>query len=483
MNYCMVARVLGNLLVIEGALLSIPLGISIYWQESKAIFGFVLSMGILGLVGLALMLVPKKYTRLKNREAILIVSLGWILVSFFGALPFVFSGSVPSLVDAFFEVVSGLTTTGATVIKNVEILPKGLLFWRSFTHWLGGMGILVLTLAILPTLGVGGLQIFKAESSGPTPDKFTPRIAVTTKTLYAIYLTLTIVQVLIYFGAGLSWFESFVFTFGAVGTGGMSIYNDSLARYSSNTFLINAIALGMIVSGVNFSLYYDLLKRRWKQVLMNSELRMYLGILVVSVLLISINLYGTVYTNLGETLKQALFQVSSIMTTTGYATADFDLWPSFSKVILFVLMFVGGSAGSTAGSVKVVRLVVAGKVIKREISRTLHPQATTPITLNGRVLSTQTVQGVVSFYLAYFAVFIIGSLVISLEGLDPFSAMSAVAATLGNIGPGFGAVGPTRTYALFSPASKLLLSFLMLLGRLELLTVLVIFTPSFWANR
>lgn len=480
MNSGMVARVLGNLLLVEAALLAVPLGISFYYQERNAVLGFLVAMGIIGLIGLFLSNIKGKSVRLKAREAILIVTLGWTMTSFFGALPFVLSGSVPSLVDAFFEVVSGLTTTGATVIENVEVLPRGLLFWRSFTHWLGGMGILVLTLAILPTLGVGGLQIFKAESSGPTPDKFTPRIAATTKTLYAIYLTFTIMQVLIYLGAGLNWFESFVFAFGTVGTGGMSIYNDSLVRYNSNTFLLNAISLSMIISGVSFSLYYDLLKRRWKHVFMNSELRLYLGILVVSVLLISINLYGSVYTNLGETLKHALFQVSSIMTTTGYSTADFDLWPSFSKGILFVLMFVGGSAGSTAGSVKIVRLLVAAKVVRREVSRTLHPHAATPITLNGRVLSTETVQGVVSFYLIYFAVFLLGSLVISLEGLDLFSAMSAVAANLGNIGPGFGAVGPTRTYALFSPASKLFLSFLMLLGRLELVTLLVIFTRGFW---
>lgn len=480
MNFGQVARVLGNLLLIEASVLSIPLGISLYYQERPSVVAFLLAMGIMGLMGLFLSNIRGKSPRLKAREAILIVTLGWIITSFFGALPFVFSGSVPSFVDAFFEVVSSLTTTGSTVIENVEILPKGILFWRSFGHWLGGMGILVLTLAILPTLGVGGFQIFKAESPGPIPDKLAPRIAATTKILYSIYVAVTILQVLAFHGAGLSWYESFIFAFGAVGTGGLSVYNDSLARYSFNSLLINTIAVGMIVSGVNFSLYYDLWKGRWKQVISNSELRLYLTILVISVLVVSANLYGRVYSSVGETVKHALFQVSSIMTTTGYSTADFDLWPSFSKGILFVLMFVGGSAGSTAGSVKVIRLLVAGKVVRREISKTLHPRVANPIIINGRVMAPEVIQGVVSFYLLYFGVFIIGSLVISLEGLDLVSTMSAVAATLGNIGPGFGAVGPSKTFALFSPASKLLFSFFMLLGRLELFTLLVVFNPGFW---
>ncbi len=480
MNFGIVARVLGNLLLIEAALLSIPLGISVYFQEREAVLGLLLAMGIMGLMGLFLSNIKATSSRLRAREAILVVTLGWTLTSFFGALPFVFSGSVPSLVDAFFETVSGLTTTGATVIPDIESLPRGLLFWRSFTHWLGGMGILVLTLAILPTLGVGGLQIFKAESPGPAPDKFTPRIAATTKILYTIYFSLSLVQLLAFRIAGLPWFDSIVVAFGTVGTGGLSIYNDSLVRYSPNSFLINAMTIGMIMSGVNFSLYHDLWKRRFRQVAGNAELRLYLGIILCSALLIAANLYGRIYASLGETLKQAFFQVSSIMTTTGYATTDFDLWPSFSKGILFALMFVGGSAGSTAGSVKVIRLLVAGKVMKREFARILHPQAATPITIDGKATPPEVVQGVASFYLLYFAVFALGSLIISLEGLDLFSAMSAVAATLGNIGPGFGAVGPSETFALFSPFSKLLLSLFMLLGRLELFTLLVIFTPGFW---
>ena len=480
MNCGLVGRVLGNLLLVEATLFTIPLGISLYFQERNAILGFLLAMVLTGVVGFLASNIPTRSTRLKTREALLIVTLGWFGASFFGSLPFVLSGSIPSFIDAFFETVSGLTTTGSTVIENVEVLPLGMLFWRSFTHWLGGMGILVLTLAILPTLGVGGFQIFKAESPGPTPDKLTPRIGVTTKILYTVYFFITLIQVLVFHLGGLSWFESLVISFGTVGTGGFSIYNDSLARYSTNSVLISSIAVGMIISGVSFSLYYDLWKRRWRQALNNSEFRLYLTIVALSVLAISLNLYGRVYHSVGETVKHALFQVSSIITTTGYSTVDFDLWPSFSKGILFTLMFVGGSAGSTAGSIKVVRLLVAGKVVKREVGKILHPQLAAPITINGRIVAPDIVSGVASFYFLYVLTFVIGSLLISLEGLDLISSMSAVAVTLGNIGPGFGAVGPSQTFASFSRASKLLFSLLMLLGRLELFTLFSILTPSFW---
>lgn len=480
MNYGLVGKVLGNLLLVETALFTIPLGVSLYFDEKEAILGFLFSMIVTGLIGFIASNLPARSTRLKTREALLIVTLGWVGASFFGSLPFVLSGATLSWVDAFFETVSGLTTTGSTVIANVETLPFGILFWRSFTHWLGGMGILVLTLAILPTLGVGGFQIFKAESPGPSPDKLRPRIGATTKILYTVYLLITIVMVVVFYFAGLSWFESLIFTFGTVGTGGLSIYNDSLARYSPNSLLIYSIAVGMILSGVNFSLYYDLWKRRWRQVFSNEELRLYLAIIGLSVLAISLNLYGKVYHSLGETVKQALFQVSSIITTTGYSTVDFDLWPSFSRGILFALMFVGGSAGSTAGSVKVIRLLFAGKVVKRELRKILHPQIAAPITINGKAVAAEIVSGVASFYFLYLSTFVLASLLVSLGGYDLISSSSAVAATLGNVGPGFGAVGPTQTFAHFSKGSKLLFSFLMLLGRLELFTLLSIFTKGFW---
>lgn len=480
MNFGLVSRVLGNLLLVESAILSIPLGISLWCKEHQAALAFLITMGILGLSGLFLSNIPAASKRLKIREALLIVTSGWLAASFFGALPFVLSGSAANLTDAFFEAVSGLTTTGATVIENVEILPLGILFWRSFTHWLGGMGILVLALAVLPTLGAGGVQIFKAESPGPAPDKLVPRIAASTKILYTVYLTVTLAQAAVYYACGLSWLESFIFTFGAVGTGGFSIYNDSLARFAPQSGLMGALALGMLFSGINFSLYYDLWKCRWRKVFRDSELRLYAAIVIISVSAVALSIQGRVYSTVGESFKHALFQVSSIITTTGYTSADYDLWPAFSKGVLFALMFVGGCAGSTAGSVKVIRLLVAGKAVKREIRKTLHPQAALPITINGRIVAPEIIAGVANFYFLYLMVFAAGSLLISLEGGDLFDAMGAVAATLGNIGPGFGRSGPGGNFAHFSRASKLLFTALMLFGRLELFTVLAIFTPGFW---
>ncbi|HBG09265.1 MAG TPA: potassium transporter KefA, partial [Firmicutes bacterium] len=295
MNFGLVARVLGNLLLIEGAVLTIPLGMSWYCRERSAVLGFLLSMGIVGLLGLFLSNIPVKSQRLKAREAISIVTLGWVVVSLFAALPMVLSGAVPSFADAFFEAVSGLTTTGASALRNIESLPKGILLWRSLLHWLGGMGILVLTLAILPTLGVVGFQVFKAESPGPAPDKFTPRIAATSKILYTIYGLLTLIILAAVRAAGVSWFESFILAFGTVGTGGFGIHSDSLAGWSGNNQLIFTLAGAMLLAGVNFSLYYDLFKGRWKQVFSNTELRWYLAIMALSVLGISLNLYGRVY--------------------------------------------------------------------------------------------------------------------------------------------------------------------------------------------
>ncbi|MDI9458611.1 MAG: TrkH family potassium uptake protein [Bacillota bacterium] len=480
MNFGLVARVLGNLLLIEGAILAVPLGVSLSFRERSSVFGFLLSMGILGLIGLFLSNIPVKSSRLKTREAMVIVTVGWVVAALFAALPFVLSGSVSSFTDAVFEAVSGLTTTGASAIRNVEALPKGILFWRSLMHWVGGMGILVLTLAILPTLGLVGSQMFKAESPGPSPDRFTPRIAATSKILYAIYGVLTAIILFAVRASGVSWFESFILAFGTVGTGGFGLYNDSLTRHSVNSPLILVLAAAMFLAGVNFSLYYDLIKGRWRHALADVELRLYIIIAAICVLGISLNLYGRTYASFGDTVKHALFQVGSVMTTTGYSTTDFDLWPSFSKGILFTLMFVGASAGSTSGSVKVVRLLIAAKVVKREVAKVLHPQAAQPVVINGRVMPESVVQGVVGFLLLYIGVFGVGSLLISLQGLDMISSMSAVASTLGNIGVGFGSVGPSGSYAVLSPVSKLLLSFFMLLGRLELFTMLAVLSPGFW---
>lgn len=415
MNFGIIIKVLGSLLLFEAIALLVPLGISIYYAE-PTIRAFVYTILLLVGFGIPMSQLPNVSQRIKAKEALLIVTLGWISVALFGALPFYLSGSIPSMVDAIFETVSGLTTTGATIIDDIEVLSKSILFWRSLTHWLGGMGILVLTLAILPAVGVGGFQIFKAESPGPISDKLVPRMADTAKILYTVYLGLTVLQTIFLYVGGMTLYEALVHTFGTVGTGGFSTRNASIGGFSS-MYITMVIAIFMIAAGVNFSLYYDLYQRRWNNVVCNTELHLYLGIIFVAVTIITLELFGArIYPSLFAAFQHALFQVGAFITTTGYTTVDYEQWTDLSKGILFFLMFVGGSAGSTAGSVKIIRLLVMFKLIGREIRKILHPRAHVPIRLHNKVLS-----------------------------------------------PG-----------------KFLLSFMMLLGRLELFTLFILLMPSFW---
>jgi len=480
MNYGIVKRILGIILIFE-ALFMVPSFIIAMYLNQIDKYPFLFCIVITGIIGL-IMYYPKVDKKtIRAKEGLAIVAFSWILISFFGCLPFVLSKSIPSFVDAFFETVSGFTTTGATLINNVEILPKGILFWRSFTHWIGGMGILVFMVALLPAIGVGGFQIFKAESPGPTADRFVPRIKDTAKILYITYISMTILQIVLLLFGGMSLFESILHTFGTVGTGGFSTRNLSVGAYDS-TYIHLVIAVFMILSGVNFSLYYVLYKGKWKEVFKNQELKLYLGIIFGSTLLIALNLKISTFQNIGIALKNALFQVSSIITTTGYATVDFDQWPAFSKSILFLLMFVGGCAGSTAGGMKSIRILVILKKIKREIGKIFHPRAVIPIKTGDQTISDETVSSISSFFALYIFVFLISTVIISLEGIDLASAASSVAVTLGNIGPGFGFVGPRSSFSEFSSYSKLFFSFLMLLGRLELFTIIALFAPKTWKN-
>lgn len=481
MNYGVVIKVLGNLFLVEAALMIPSLMVALYYGQNDRM-AFLMAIIITGAIGLLMSRsIHNSKKGIKAREGLTIVGFGWILASFFGSLPFVFSGSIPSWIDAFFETVSGFTTTGATIVDNVEILPKGILFWRSFTHWIGGMGILVFTIALLPTLGVGGFQIFKVESPGPRPDRIAPRVKDTAKILYFTYIIITILQIILLLIGKMPLFDAMVNTFGTVGTGGFAIKNDSIGAYKS-TYIHIVIGTFMILSGVNFSLYYSIFKGKWKEVLKNEELRLYLGIIFTAVLLIGLNINKTIYHNIGISIRDAFFQVSSIITTTGYATVDFDRWPTFSRLILFLLMFVGGCAGSTGGGIKNIRILVLIKLIKREVSKIFHPRAIIPIKVGDKTISNEIVAGISSFFMLYILILILGSIVISLEGIDFESSVTAVAATLGNIGPGLGFVGPARTYSQFSHAGKLLLSLFMLLGRLELFTIIVLFAPKVWKN-
>lgn len=476
MNYGIIIKILGNILSVEAILMVPSLLVSLYYNQHDTL-SFTISIVLIGIIGIILSKKTTYKKSIKAKEAFAIVTLGWILCSFFGSLPFVLSGSIPSWIDSFFETVSGLTTTGATLIDNVEILPKGILFWRSFTHWIGGMGILVFTVALLPTIGVGGFQIFKAESPGPTAERIVPRIKNTAKILYITYIAITILEIILLRIGGMSLYESTVHTFGTVGTGGFSTRNSSIGAFNS-TYIHIVISIFMLISGISFSLYYAIFKGRWKDVLKNEELKLYLGIILSSVILIALNINSQIYHNIGISLRDAFFQVSSIITTTGYATTNFDNWPTFSKSILFLLMFVGGCAGSTSGGIKSIRILVLAKLVKREFYKILHPRAILPIKNKETVIPNETVASISSFFVLYMAIFILGTILISLEGIDFESAASATASMLGNVGPGFGFVGPTCTYSGFSNIGTLLLSLLMLLGRLELFTIIVLFVPT-----
>lgn len=482
MNYGIVVKVLGNLLLFQAAALLPPLGISIYHGE-PAQSAFLITIAGVVIVGLVMSFRRVVSQRILVKEAVSIVALSWLFVSFFGAWPLYLSGSIPSFVDAFFESVSGLTTTGATIIDQIEGLPLGILFWRSFLHWLGGMGIIVLTVAILPAIGVGGYQIYKAETPGPTAGKLAPRMRDTAKILYGVYLIMTIVQVGLLNLGGLSLYESFIHTFGTVGTGGFSTRDASIGAFDSS-YLTLVIGFFMIAAGVNFSLYFGLYRGLWRRVFGNTELKVYLGVVLLSTVLIVLNLHGRVYGSLFETIQHAFFQVGAFITTTGYTTADYESWPILSQGVLFFLMFVGGSAGSTAGSVKIIRHIVLVKLVRREISRVLHPRAFIPVRVDGKSLTSASEANIIGFFFLYVIIFVLGSLaMMALESLDLLSAASAVAATIGNIGPGFGLVGPEETYSFMAAPAKLLLAFFMLLGRLELFTVLILLTPDFWRER
>jgi trk system potassium uptake protein TrkH len=476
----MIFKILGFLLMIIAASMIPSLLISGFTRQDDLV-AFIASILITLIIGFALSRIRVNKKNIKAKEGFAIVTLGWLFASILGALPFFISGYIPSYVDAFFETVSGFTTTGATILTDIEILPMGLLFWRSFTHWLGGMGILVVAVAALPLMGAGGFQVFKAESPGPIADKIAPRIKDTAKILYTTYIIISLAEFILLMFGGMSAFDAAVHTFGTLGTGGFSSSNSSIGSFNSSYIFI-VISIFMIMSGTNFSLYYSLYRGKWRDVLKNSEFRFYLGILFVSVLAITIDNNIHLYHDLFNSFRHSLFQASSIMTTTGYTTVDYEQWSTFSKGILFMLMFIGGSAGSTGGSIKVIRILALLKLMKREFTKLLHPRAVVSVKFGNQALSEDTLLNISSFFMLYMTIFVVGSVLISLEDIGIIGATSAVAATLGNVGPGFGFVGPTHTYANFSDFSKLLLSFFMLLGRLELFTVLALLTPTFWRS-
>ncbi|OYT16979.1 MAG: potassium transporter [Bacteroidetes bacterium 4572_77] len=413
-----------------------------------------------------------------KKEGYLIVTFSWIVISFFGALPFYLSGFFESYTDAFFETISGFTTTGASILNDIEALPQGLLFWRSLTHWIGGMGIIVLSVAILPLLGIGGMQLFSAEAPGPTTDKIHPKVREMAKRLWAIYVILTLIQTVLLMLGNMSFFDAICHAFATMATGGFSTQNTSIAAYSP--YIQYVIIVFMILAGTSFSLHYFLWNRKFQKIRRNEEFLLYSSIIVIVSVFIAIGLMVKMDMNMESAFRDSLFQVVSILTTTGFVTADYLLWPSGLWMLLFMLFFIGGSAGSTGGGVKVVRILILIKNSSLEFRRLIHPQAIIPVRLNHKPVPPKIVFVVISFFLFYIASFAVGSVVMSALGLDFESAIGASASSIGNIGPALGSLGPVNNYAQLPDFGKWFLSFLMLLGRLEIFTVLIIFSPSFW---
>lgn len=457
----------------------VPLPFSFYYRDNQH-WAFILSSLITLFAGSIALFLTKNYKEdIRAKEGFAIVTFSWILFAALGSLPFVISEAIPSYTDAFFETMSGFTTTGASILTDVEILPKSVLFWRSFTHWLGGMGIIVLTIAILPFLGVGGMQLFKAEVPGLVVDKLTPRITETAKILWGVYLLFTIVETILLILAGMSLFDALCHTFGTMATGGFSTKNSSIAYYNSPyiDFIITAF---MIIAGINFSLHYRILKGNIKEILGNSELKFFLSVILIATLIIALELIFDKEYSIFNSVRYSLFQVTSIITTTGYATADFEKWSIFSHIILLILMFIGGSAGSTAGGLKVIRVVLLLKFAYNELKRLLHPNAISLVKYSDQIIDEKILLNVSGFFVIYIVITLISTLVLAASGSDFLTSISAVAATINNIGPGLGLVGPTDNYSHFPDFIKWLLSFLMMIGRLEVYTVIILLSPIYW---
>ena len=482
MNKKMVFRFLGQIVEMEAVMLLLPLIVSICFLEWKNVLSFGIAIVCALGAGFALTLFFKPQNKtIYAKEGFVIVALSWISLSLIGALPFVISGDIPNYIDAFFETVSGFTTTGASILKNVEAVSRGMLFWRSFTHWLGGMGVLVFVMALVPSVSDRTIHVMKAEMPGPIVGKLVPKVRQTARILYLIYIGLTVTEVVLLLCGGMPFFDSLVHAFGTAGTGGFGIKAASIGGYSP--YLQWVITVFMLIFGINFNLFFLLLIRRFKSVFKSAELWTYLGIFAASAAIICVNLLGT-YDSFSDTLRHSAFQVSSIMTTTGYSTTDFNLWPELSKTVLLTLMFIGACAGSTGGGFKVSRVIILFKMMGRELRKMLHPRAVESVRFEGKKLDEQTLHATAGYLALYVILFMGMFILLSFDRTFGFTEnFSAVAACFNNIGPGFGAVGPAGSYADYSGFSKILLSAAMLLGRLEIYPLLFAFSPSTWTKK
>ena len=481
MNRKMVVKLLCHMLWAEAALMLPSLILSLFHREWNGAMGFALAIGLLLILGLPGVLIRPKDRVIYAREGMVIVALSWILLSAFGALPFYFSGAIPRYIDCFFETVSGFTTTGATILAEIESLPRGILFWRSFTHWVGGMGVLVFVLAIVPLAGDRSMHLMRAEVPGPTVGKLVPRVRSTAMILYGIYIAMTVIEVIFLLAGGMPLYDSVVTAFSTAGTGGFGVKNASIAAYGS-AYIEWVVTIFMALFGVNFNLFYFILLGQVGRAFKSEELRWYLGIILVCTLAIAIDILP-LYSGFGEAVRYSAFEVSSTITTTGFVTANYDLWPVFSRTIILLLMIVGACAGSTGGGIKMVRLIMMVKIARRELKRMIHPRSVSQIKVEGRPVEEETLRGV-SAYLCLYALIACGAmLLVSFDRLNVEETISAVITCLGNVGPGFGVIGPVGNFSTLSVFSKLVLSAAMLVGRLEIFPMAMLCVPSVWRKK
>lgn len=480
MNRKMTTYILGRMLGVEALVLLIPMVVSVIYREDgwKA---FLLTSAILLLLYVLLGRKKPEDSTIYGKDGFIIIASAWILWSFFGALPFYISGAIPSYVDAFFETVSGFTTTGSTILTDIAELPKGMNFWRCLTHWIGGMGVLVFVMVIVSLEDKNSMHLMRAEVPGPETDKLVPKARDTAKILYGMYFVLTVAEIIFLLAGGMNLYDSIIHAFSTAGTGGFNNRNNSVAYYDS-AYIDGVITVFMILFGINFNMYYLLLLKKVKDVFKNEEVRSYLGIVLGATALITINILS-IYEKPLKAFRYAIFQVASIITTTGFATADFNLWPTFSKCILLMLMVIGACAGSTGGGMKVSRILIGIKSVKREMKRLLHPKSVNIVKVNGKKVKEETLQGVYVYFIAYIAIFIISVLLISLNNFDFATSFSGVLTTINNVGPGIAALGPIENFSAFSDFSKIVFCLDMLIGRLEIFPFLMLFSPNLWRRK
>lgn len=479
MNYSIIIYILGIVLKFEGLFLSLPIITGLLYRE-KSTYAFIVTMVLCLVLGTFLSFKKPKSDVFYALEGFLSVSLSWIVLSIFGALPFYISGEIPSFTNALFESISGFTTTGASILSDVEALSHCCMFWRSFTHWIGGMGVLVFVLAVFPMNGGHRMYLMKAESPGPSVEKFVPKVKNTAMILYGIYTVITLVEIVLLAATGMPLFDSITLSFGTAGTGGFGIRNDSIASYAPHLQII--ITVFMILCGVNFNIYYLILCGKFRMIVRSEEVRAYLGIIVGTTLIITYNIRH-LFPTVREALLHASFQVGSIITTTGYTTTNYDLWPELSRYLLLILIFIGACAGSTGGGIKVSRVLIMLKTVRKELFSVVHPHGVKKVNMDGRQVEHETMRSINVFIIEYLFIFFLTMLLVSLDNFDFGTNFTAVATTLGNVGPGFNLVGPTGNFDLFSNLSKYVLMFNMLTGRLEIFPMMVLLAPITWRKK